>query len=72
MHCVVNHIDFYLYLSIYNEYSAKLQKAISGRGKNIMMPYKDKKKKKKKKKIQLRLLNKYKYIKNITHFEYIV
>ena len=35
------HFLFY----IYNEYSAKLQKAISGRGKNIMAPFEDKQKK---------------------------
>ena len=53
------------YLSIYNEYSAKLQKAISGRGKNIMAPFEDSQK------IQDYSTNT-STSKKITHFEYIV
>ena len=37
--CVV---FFGIYIYIYNEYSAKLQKAISGRGKNMMASFEDK------------------------------
>ena len=42
---IYTYIRFLGYLSIYNEYSAKLQKAISGRGKIIMVPYEDKQEK---------------------------
>ena len=43
-HTIVWCVASCVYLSIYNKYSAKLQKAISGRGKNSVVPFEDKQK----------------------------